>query len=536
VLIVQGKKPLGPARLLNMALVLGLALAGWPWLIGFLGCQAARPVTALTQSVPADRPAAMAAQRDADIAAVDPGGWVYTDVAYRGETHQVNVYLPASYPGAAPFPVVYMLHGWGMHPEMWQRSDVEGQAELYDLVLVAVEGDADAIAPSWYSRQTNLPYPAGGDWTISFYEWFFDGVLPWVETNYLVRTDPGGRGLMGFSMGGKGALSLAGHRPDLFAATVDIAGVTDLRDYSTEYEIPETYGPLGWNEMVYAADSPIDLAPNLKGLSITMLHGDADTWVDNDQSRRMSQALDELGYPHLWEELPGQDHEPVTTYEITRSFERLAAAFDASYHPPTAWRYRFADDLAREVYGTVLTKTNPLTWTEVLSVTDRGFEMMSGDAISVTTAGVYTPQASYVVTVTNLTQGGSAVRQTTADGGGRLTLAFPAGRYRATIGQGGTTIPEPLLPLTVTLGGSGSGTVTSSPAGIDCGPSCSAAYPNGTVVTLTATPALTSTFAGWDGACSGAGICVLTMTEAKNVTATWICQRIYLPLVLRNFF
>ena len=75
--------------------------------------------------------------------------------------------------------------------------------------------------------------------------------------------------------------------------------------------------------------------------------------------------------------------------------------------------------------------------------------------------------------------------------------------------------------LTVTKAGSGSGTVTSSPAGISCGSSCSASYASGTNVTLTAAPAAGSTFAGWSGACSGAGSCAVTMSAARSVTATF---------------
>ena len=43
------------------------------------------------------------------------------------------------------------------------------------------------------------------------------------------------------------------------------------------------------------------------------------------------------------------------------------------------------------------------------------------------------------------------------------------------------------------------GTVTSSPPGINCGAHCSARSASGTVVTLTATPALLSVFTGWSG-------------------------------------
>ena len=76
--------------------------------------------------------------------------------------------------------------------------------------------------------------------------------------------------------------------------------------------------------------------------------------------------------------------------------------------------------------------------------------------------------------------------------------------------------------LAVTKAGNGSGTVSSSPAGIDCGSTCSGWFASGSSVTLTATPAATSTFAGWSGGgCSGTGTCTVTADAAKAVTATF---------------
>ncbi len=73
----------------------------------------------------------------------------------------------------------------------------------------------------------------------------------------------------------------------------------------------------------------------------------------------------------------------------------------------------------------------------------------------------------------------------------------------------------------LTVGVSGSGSVSSAPSGITCGSDCSETYANGTSVTLTATPASGSTFSNWGGACSGTGSCVVSMTAARNVTATF---------------
>ena len=75
--------------------------------------------------------------------------------------------------------------------------------------------------------------------------------------------------------------------------------------------------------------------------------------------------------------------------------------------------------------------------------------------------------------------------------------------------------------LSVVKAGPGSGTVSSVPAGIDCGSTCTATYERHTVVTLTATPASGSAFAGFTGGgCSGtATTCKVTMNDAESVTA-----------------
>ena len=80
--------------------------------------------------------------------------------------------------------------------------------------------------------------------------------------------------------------------------------------------------------------------------------------------------------------------------------------------------------------------------------------------------------------------------------------------------------------LTVTRIGSGTGTVTSNPTGIDCGSTCEKSYTPGAVVVLTATPATGSSFAGWSGPCTGTGDCTVTMDAAKTVTATFETEKI----------
>ena len=87
-------------------------------------------------------------------------------------------------------------------------------------------------------------------------------------------------------------------------------------------------------------------------------------------------------------------------------------------------------------------------------------------------------------------------------------------------------VPTAEFDLTVTLAGTGTGVVTSAPAGIDTAAAdFEATFDEGTVVTLTAVTTGASIFAGFSGvtcgATSTATTCVVTMNADKDVTATF---------------
>ena len=70
----------------------------------------------------------------------------------------------------------------------------------------------------------------------------------------------------------------------------------------------------------------------------------------------------------------------------------------------------------------------------------------------------------------------------------------------------------------LTLAVSGTGTVTSSPAGISCPSACTASFPPGTTVTITPIPASGFNFAGFGGACTGSS-CKLVLSSNQSVSA-----------------
>ena len=85
-------------------------------------------------------------------------------------------------------------------------------------------------------------------------------------------------------------------------------------------------------------------------------------------------------------------------------------------------------------------------------------------------------------------------------------------------------------PLSVSKTGAGTGVVTSSPSGIDCGATCSASFTSGTLVTLNAIPTGSGVFTGWGGACSGTGTCSVAMSAAQSVTATFAVGTVVTPI------
>ena len=138
-------------------------------------------------------------------------------------------------------------------------------------------------------------------------------------------------------------------------------------------------------------------------------------------------------------------------------------------------------------------------------------------AASCTRSDALAGGASYpVITVTVNVAGNAAasvVNAVSVSGGGSVTANATD---PTTIEASGNVI------LTITETGNGAGTVTSSPAGINCGATCSFNFASGTTVVLTATASDGSTFTGWGaGPCEGTGTCTFTITTATTVVANF---------------
>lgn len=93
------------------------------------------------------------------------------------------------------------------------------------------------------------------------------------------------------------------------------------------------------------------------------------------------------------------------------------------------------------------------------------------------------------------------------------TIAHPAGS--------GAQVPARLVGLRVGKSGDGTGSVVSSPSGIDCGADCEESFPLGSLVSLSAFPGPGGRFLGWSGACEDRGPCSVTLSGDLGVRAVF---------------
>ncbi|MEW6683698.1 MAG: kelch repeat-containing protein [Nitrospirota bacterium] len=108
-----------------------------------------------------------------------------------------------------------------------------------------------------------------------------------------------------------------------------------------------------------------------------------------------------------------------------------------------------------------------------------------------------------------------------------VTNPVASGGLAATLTNGFTVIQS--FTLTLTKTGPGTGTVSSSPQGVNCGTACTSqsfTFSGGTVVNLSASPLAGSNLMGWSGACLGTGICSVTMDANRSVAAHFNLQAV----------
>jgi enterochelin esterase-like enzyme len=140
---------------------------------------------------------------------------------------ELGVYLPPSYAdGDQRYPVILVLPGFtGTGLGLVARSAWQTPLDRRMDTLIATRAAREAILvlPDCFTRYGGSQYfdsPAMG----RYLSYLCDEIVPFVDSRYRTVAERAGRGVVGKSSGGYGALHLAMTRPDLFAAAGSHAG------------------------------------------------------------------------------------------------------------------------------------------------------------------------------------------------------------------------------------------------------------------------------------------------------------------------
>ncbi|MCC6547102.1 hypothetical protein IT570_08025 [Candidatus Sumerlaeota bacterium] len=220
----------------------------------------------------------------------------YSESLHRVATY--SIYVPKKKKEDERFPSLYILHGaYGSNADWPTRTNVAELATRYRMILVFPDGSQFG----WYVDSKMEKY--------SNYETFVsDELRRYVDTHYPTIDDRNARGIMGLSMGGHGALSLAAKHPNLYASASSLSGILKLTNHPSHWSIPDRLGDMATHEADWKANSVYELCGNFRTGNVSVLF---DCGVDDTKTGAIVDARDlharmtELKIPHIYRELPG---------------------------------------------------------------------------------------------------------------------------------------------------------------------------------------------------------------------------------------
>jgi S-formylglutathione hydrolase FrmB len=403
----------------------------------------------------------------------------------------VNVMLPAGYEQSATtrYPVLYLLHGALSNYMAWYQNGVEKLIGDLPLIVVMPDDGYDGSYSDWYGLI------AGASGPVPAWETFHTRELvSFIDSRYRTISARADRFVAGLSSGGGGAMKYAAASPGLFGAVGAFSGAVDTDVqwpfYPTLSEAlwlatdapgdgPDghcTWGDPYTQRVIWEANDPTYLAPNLKGTALFLASGNgvpgpydpllqpgagdpgqtlsntagavADGLTEGeiwDMNKAFVRALDRSGIRHTDFFYGNGTHSwPYWQRDLQHFLSWLEPYIG---HPPPGPR-RFSYRSARSgfsAWGWSFAVARDVKEFVYLSGVGRGgLEALGSGTLSVTTAPLYAPGRAYAV------DSGVVQKLVAADAAGRLGFTVDLGpnheaqQYRfgraATLGWRRTTV------------------------------------------------------------------------------------------------
>lgn len=236
------------------------------------------------------------------------------------------VYLPEEYATQTSkhYPVIYYLHGGtgNQREGRWLIRMVDAaikSGQMQPVIIVCPQ----ALPIGWYiNANTSDPKVTSGP----IEDVMIKDLIPFIDTHFRTIATREGRGIEGFSMGGRGALLLAFKHPDLFCATSSVAGaVVNWNEEPLQRALECTFGDVenpysriyfeAWHPQVFACQNANHIIQNQ--IHIRMFVGDKDRLYNengNHITERFHLLLNALQIPHTYQIVPGANHNPTEIF------------------------------------------------------------------------------------------------------------------------------------------------------------------------------------------------------------------------------
>lgn len=207
------------------------------------------------------------------------------------------VITPDSYDNVKPFPVLYLLHGYGGNFRTWTKNmpSVIPLADVHQMVIVMPDGNVN----SWY-----LDSPVNSE--IKYETFVSKELITWIDSRYKTIASREGRAISGLSMGGHGGLYVGFRHQDVFGACGSMSGGVDIRPYPEKWDIKNLLGEQKTNKENWENYTVINqlhlLTPN--SIKIIIDCGTEDFFYPNNL--KLHEQLVYLNIPHDFISRPGK--------------------------------------------------------------------------------------------------------------------------------------------------------------------------------------------------------------------------------------
>lgn len=198
---------------------------------------------------------------------------------------------------------VYILHGYSGNPTRTYQQDIpnlQQKAIENNTIYILVNGNYN----SWY-----VDSPLKKD---SQYQTFIgEELVTYIDAHYPTIKDKNSRGILGWSMGGYGAIHIGTHYPNTFSIIGSSCGALDFNRFGTGYkgyQVDQVLGELNTLNQAYFTFNKIDVLATTHQMLILDCGTEDEQMIE--MNRDFHQHLTDHHIYHLYTESPG-DHIPA---------------------------------------------------------------------------------------------------------------------------------------------------------------------------------------------------------------------------------